>query len=310
VSTVSVEEVGKGATLRQFLDLPVALGEVPPGADWLLAVQRRRIRSGQPHGEGNDAVLLLARRGGRPVGRISAHVSAPGAEARFGFFAVEGPDDADVTEALLGAAATWAAGQGRTSLVGPLSWGPEEEAGVLVAGHDQPPVTGRAWTPSWYGPLLAGTGLTVLEELKSFRLPVSDPADGDAGRAGLAPGAALAVPVELEPYRDPALLLAWPDGEGAVVAVPDVAGTMAGRPGGRSVARGAWSLARQARKRRWDGCVVLALDGPEDVLVAELCAAAGRAGYQWVLSPWAPNGTEPVMVHRLYEGSVSDLASP
>jgi hypothetical protein len=297
--------------MRHFLDLPVALGGLPPGADWLLAAQRRRLRSGRPPGPDSDAALLLARRDGRPVGRLTAHVSGPGHAASFGFLSVEGPDDVDVVRALVAAAARWAAARDRTTLVGPLSWGPDEEAGLLVVGHDQVPVTGRAWTPPWYADLVAAAGLEELEEQGSYRLP----AGGTAPDSDLQPGASLAVPGELTPYVDPILLLTRPDGSAAIVAVPDVAGTWSGwagrtggaGTGGRSLARGAWSLAHRARKKAWDGCVVLALDGPEEVLIPTLCAVAGQAGYRWVLSPWAPNGTAPVMVHRLYTALVADL---
>jgi hypothetical protein len=300
-------EVGKGPLMRQFLELPVALGGFPPGGDWLLATQRRRLRAGCPPQEGAAAVLLLAYRAGRPVGRMTAHVVEPGSEARFGFMVVEGAGDADVVAALLAGAAGWAGERGRTTIIGPMSWGPQDEAGVLVAGHDGPVVTGRAWTPAWYGDLLAGAGLTPLEELRSYRLPA-----GGAGPAGtgLRSRAPLVVPGEMAPYVDPELLLSGADGEGAVVAVPDIAGAMAERADGRGATRGAWSMARRARKRTWEGCVVIALDGPEEVLIPSLCASAGRRGYQWVLSPWAPPGTEPVtpvMIHRLYTGAVADL---
>ncbi len=94
-----------------------------------------------------------------------------------------------------------------------------------------------------------------------------------------------------------------------MVAVPDVAGGLAGAgPARAKTGRRAWSMARQARRRDWAGCVVTAVDGPESVLIPGLCAAAGRAGYQWVLSPWAPtDDVEPVMRHRLYRGDVTLL---
>jgi hypothetical protein len=73
--------------------------------------------------------------------------------------------------------------------------------------------------------------------------------------------------------------------------------------------RGAWSLAGRARKRSWEGCVVTALDGDEAIVIPALCAAAGEAGYQWVLAPWAPAGTPPLLRHRLYAGPTAALAS-
>ena len=302
-----VQEVGNGPAMREFVDLGITLGGDRPGIGWSMAEQRRRLRNLDP--PGGDAALLLARRGGRAVGRLTAHRQAAGqasgGEGSFGFLVIERQGDLDVLEGLLDAAGSWLVDRGGTTLLGPLSWTSSEEAGVLVAGHDEPPVTGRAWTPPWYGALLEAAGLAVADEMCSFRL--SAEVEGGAGAAALTP-AAFSVPRELMRFADPALLLSHPGGGGSVVAVPDVVGGLAvGRAGERG--RGAWSLASQARRRAWTGCVVLAVDGPESVLIPGLCAAARRAGYAWVLSPWAPDGRRPVMRHRLYRTDVASAGT-
>jgi hypothetical protein len=290
VPVLTLEEVGKGLPGREFADLAIALGAHHPGAGWLLAGQRRRLLAPPA---GREAALLLARSDGRPVARLSAHRQADG-EGCFGFLAVEAPSDLDAVMALLAAAAQWLSDRGADTLIGPVSWTAAEEAGVLVAGNDQPAVTGRAWTPAWYGELLEAAGLAVGEEQCTYRLPAG-------GEGPSLARADLMVPSDVNRFADPALLLRDPDSGGSVVAVPDLAGGLDG--GGRR----AWSLARQARRRDWTGCVVTALDGPPEVLIPGLCAAAGRAGYQWVLSPWAPDGRTPVLRHRLYRGDVASL---
>lgn len=296
VSPVDVEEVGRGSPRRHFADLAIALGGDHPGAGWLLAGQRRRLlRTGPPDGE---AALLLARRRGRPVARLSAHCQVDG-EGCFGFLAVAGAGETEAVSALLAAAAAWLAQRGAPTMIGPLSWTAADEAGVLVEGDDLPAVTGRAWTPAWYGDVLEAAGLAVVDEQCSYRLAAGPPGE-PVGGPGLQP-ADLVVPADVGRFADPALLLTDPQGGGSVVAVPDLAG---GRDEGEG-RRGAWSLARQARRREWSGCVVTALDGPPEVLIPGLCAAAGRAGYQWVLSPWAPDDRPPVLRHRLYRGDVA-----
>jgi hypothetical protein len=290
---VVVHEVGKGLSWRQFVDLPLVFSGETPAAGWLLAVQRRRLTSNRYAGE---FACFLARRNGVPVGRITAHRLQGQSDGSFGFFAAERPGDTDVASALITAAATWLAERGAALMIGPLSWTSEEEAGVLVGGADVRPTTGRAWTPEWYGDLLAGAGLQVMEELRSYRLA----AVAGAGPESMSPAellvpAELVVPAELAPYADPALLLRTVTGDGAVVAVPDVAVEL-----GRGTARQAWKLAKRARTRAWDTCVVVALDGDPSRIIPALCAAAGRAGYSWVVSPWAPPGNEPALVHRLY----------
>ena len=310
---VTLEEVGKGLPRRDFADLALALYADHPGASWLLSGQRRRLLGVAP--PAGEASLLLARRGGRPIARLSAHCQVDG-EGCFGFLAVEGPADGDAVVALLAAAAEWLAGHGASAIIGPLSWSAAEEAGVLVEGNDLPAVTGRAWTPAWYGDLLEAAGLTVAEELCTYRLAAVAFEAPDLVRADLV------VPFDVGRFADPALLLADPLSGGSIVAVPDLAGGLdvglvREARGGR---RSAWSMARQARRRDWNGCVVTALDGPPSVLIAGLRAAAGRAGYQWVLSPWAPGasgdggeaaagdgGEAPVMRHRLYRGDLASL---
>jgi hypothetical protein len=311
VSAITVEEADQGPARRPFLDLPFMLGHTEPEAAWLLGRQRRRLASRRHSlsGSAGEAGYFLARSGGRPVGRITGHIQEPGGQGWFGFLVLDGPGDADVARALLGAAARWLEQRGCETLTGPMSFTAEEEAGVLVEGHSEPLVTARAWTPPWYASVLSAAGLSVYEELASYRINTSD--GGDLGRelgcdplrrsgVPVAERAELVVPRELAPFTDPALLLALPDGGGAVVAVPDV-----GRALGAGRVRGAWSLARRARRRSWEGCVVIGLDGPEEVLIGALCAAARRAGYQWVLSPWGPPGAVPVLRHRLYTGETS-----
>jgi hypothetical protein len=42
-------------------------------------------------------------------------------------------------------------------------------------------------------------------------------------------------------------------------------------------------------------------DGTPEVEVPALVAAAGRAGYSWVVAPWSPDaGARPETVHRRY----------
>src|SRR3546814_19753149 len=68
------------------------------------------------------------------------------------------PDDPAVTAALLEAAATSLRAQGGTSMVGPVTWRPDEEFGVLVEGLEHPSATGRAWPTPWYAEQLRAAG--------------------------------------------------------------------------------------------------------------------------------------------------------
>ena len=89
--------------------------------------------------------LFVATRGGKDVGRISAHIDelalelpreqgfGPGA-GQFGYFDAA---DETIAHALLEAAEGWLRGQGMTRVLGPISLSIWEEPGLLVKGHDQ-----------------------------------------------------------------------------------------------------------------------------------------------------------------------------
>ena len=281
-SVVVVEEVTGGKPLARFTELPQALhGDDPRFAPLVTAWERYRLDARRnPYFERGDGRFFLARRMGRPVGRITAHVDEPGGAGRFGFWWID--DDPGVAAALVEAARGWLEAQGRSSMTGPWSFTRAEEAGLQVAGHEVSGVTGRPWHPPHLAARLEALGFTGVADHPTWRLPTTD---GDPLRpeARERPGQAGA-------YVDPRLVL-----EG-IAAVPDVAEAL--RTTGL---RGAWQLARRAKERAWDVATVVRCDADPAVAVPALRAAAGRAGYRWLVSPWTPDASvEPEAVHREY----------
>src|SRR3954470_9251562 len=288
MATLSVDEALDRSSRRRFLEVPWALhGREPRWAPPLVTFERRRLdRRLNPFFEEGDAALLLVRRGGRVIGRVSAHVAHDGDEqGRFGFFDVD--DDADAARALLDEARAWLAARGCPSIIGPVSFTREHEAGVLVEGFDVPGVTGRQWHPPHDAAFLEAAGFDVTERFPSYRLR----ARGD--ESALMP-ASLTPPDLAGSYADPALLLT--DGsDGEIAAVPDLASALRG-----AGMRSACPLARVARNRAWETCVVVRVHGDAGTLVPGLCGAAGAAGYTSVVSPWAPDDRAPEAVHALF----------
>lgn len=92
-------------------------------------------------------------------------------------------------------------------------------------------------------------------------------------------------------YGDPALAVT--DGDGVVVAAPDVSPALRAKG-----LRSAWSLARTARTRAWQGGTVVRCDGAVGARPGRLGAAA-EAGYRWCLAPWSPDDRPPSVAHRL-----------
>ena len=295
---VTVEPVESKAQLRRFADIPYLLH----GADerWspgVRAYESWRIDARRhPYFDRGDAAYLLARRAGRPVGRIAAHVDRSGAvDGWFGFFDV--PDDGAVAGALLDAAQEWLDEQGARSMTGPVSWTPEDEFGVPVAGTEHRGLTGRPWRPSWYADQLRSAGLEPGEQRSTHRLATDAPGarsgelDGAEATQNTARvrGGGRDVPPHAGRYADPRLVL---DG---IAAVPDVSATLA-----RASLRSAWRVARRASERAFDTAVCVRCTGDPAELVPALRAAAGAAGYRWLVAPWAPEGVEPETTNQVF----------
>jgi hypothetical protein len=319
VAELIVDTVQDRLGRRRFADLPAALHGGEPGWVPPLSADRSRVKARkEPWFEVGEAAYLLARRAGSPevVGRCSAHLVRDDPLGRFGLLDAAGPE---VVVALMGAAGDLLATEGCRRIRGPVSYADDEEAGAVVEGFHVPAVSGRPATPPWLPAAIEQAGLAPAAQVRWWRLPT------DAGIAGPAPdllppilaespGLARLLPAAVRSFADPRLLLGRAE-VGHVVATPDLAGPRRALGG----AKGAWALARRARQRDWEGAVILRIDGPPEVLVPEAVAAAGRAGYRWVVSPWAPDGWgPPEVVCQVYEGVIAgadagpgvDSASP
>jgi hypothetical protein len=279
---VTVEEVTGGKGRVRFTELPHALhGNDPRWAPPITAWERYRLdRHRNPYFTWGDAAYFLARRRGRPCGRVAAHVAEPEGVGAFGFWSLA--DDPEVASALLEATRTWLDERGCRTMRGPSSFTDDDEPGVLVAGHHIAGLTGRPWNPPWEAGLLEEAGGVAVDETLTWRLATT--AEGSLpARTDQRPGQAGS-------YLDPRLVL---DG---IAAVPDVAASL--RTTGL---RSAWGLARKARTASWDEAVVVRCDGDPRICVPGLLGVAGRAGYRSVVAPWSPDpSAPPETVHRRY----------
>lgn len=285
---VQVEEVAGAPTRRRFLELPHVLdGGDPRFAPLVLAWERFRVdRHRNPALAGADWALLLARRGGTPVGRISVRIDDGSEEGTFGHWWVD--DDPAVADAVLDAATAWLAERGARSITGPITMGPDQEQGVQVEGHDVPGVTGRPWHPPRLASALAARGFEVARARPTWRLAVP-PLDASVTPRPPERRAPTGLPDPAGPYADPRLTV--PGGR----AVPDVAPTLR-----TSRWRGALEAGRRARAGTWDTAVVVGpLDEPERT-VPTLLAASAVARYRELITPWSPDGGAPEAVHATF----------
>ncbi len=130
-----------------------------------------------------DAQLFIASRGGRPVGRISAHIDklaltippeqgmGPGT-GMFGYFDAE---DAAIAKVLLDAAEAWLKAKGMTQVLGPISMSIWEEPGLLVRGQDHSPMIMMGHHPEQYQDYIAEQGYEPAKRLHTYDLDITKP---------------------------------------------------------------------------------------------------------------------------------------
>jgi hypothetical protein len=177
---------------------------VPP----LLMQEKRRINpKTNPFFQFGEARLFLARRGSRPVGRISAQINRRYLErhadrtGHFGFF--DCLDDQEAAERLVAAAEQWLGERGMVRMVGPLNFSTNEEIGLLVEGFDSPPAILMTHSGRWEGALLEAAGLSKEIDVFAWRMKPSLAGPQVARLAALAKGSGRVTvrPVDMKNYR-------------------------------------------------------------------------------------------------------------
>lgn len=154
---LSATPVSSRVDKRDFLGLARALYRDDP--HWIAPLrleERMRVFGNNPLFEHAEVRAWVARRGGRPVGRITAQIDRLQQETqsnRAGSFGMlEAEDDPGVFAALFAVAEGWLRERGCTEVRGPFNLSINEEAGLLVEGFATPPCVmmghGRPYYPA------------------------------------------------------------------------------------------------------------------------------------------------------------------
>ncbi|HEU4977457.1 MAG TPA: hypothetical protein VFT42_01035 [Solirubrobacteraceae bacterium] len=179
--SVEITPVRSRRERREFVDLPYRLYSreanwVPPLRMQVKHMLDQRKNPFFAHAEGE---LFLARRDGRVVGRISAHVDRHLQQFQgnrwglFGFFECE--DDPEAAHALIGTADGWLRERGCDRLVGPMDYTTNDECGLLIEGHERLPIILTPWQFPYYQRLLEqDCGLVKAMDTLMWDLHVAD----------------------------------------------------------------------------------------------------------------------------------------
>ncbi len=120
-----------------------------------------------------DAALFTAWQDGELVGRMSASIDRAwlaehqDETGHFGFF--DTIDDESVARALFEHAEAWLRERGMKRALGPLSLTANHDIGILVSGHEHPPVLDMGHSRAYQGALAERCGYTKEKDLFAWR---------------------------------------------------------------------------------------------------------------------------------------------
>jgi len=174
--SLAISTVRTAADLRKFITMVWPIYNDDP--NWVppVIMDRKKLlnRQKNPFYRHAEMELFLATDNGKVVGRIAAITNRLHNETHhdnvgfFGFF--ESVDRSDVAAALLGAAEGWLAERGMTAMRGPINPSMNDEAGLLVAGFNDPPQILMTYNPQYYSRLMEEFGLRKVKDMYAYRL--------------------------------------------------------------------------------------------------------------------------------------------
>jgi len=160
--------------LNEFVKLPWSIYLNDP--QWVpqlqIATKELLDRAKHPFYQNAEAEFFIARRGGRPVGRIAAIIDRNHNKFHdekagfFGFF--ESVDEQEVANALIGTARKWVTERGAEFLRGPVNPSTNYECGLLVQGFESSPMVMMTYNPRYYPQLIERAGLSKVKDLYAF----------------------------------------------------------------------------------------------------------------------------------------------
>lgn len=176
---VSIVPVQSKADLDRFIRVPTRLNAWDPNYIAPLLFERGEALTakGNPFFQHADVQFWLAVRDGRDVGRISAQIDhlnplTKDGVGHFGMIAAE--DDAEVFTALFATAEAWLKDRGCKVAQGPVNLSTNEEVGLLVEGHDTPPMFMMGHDAPFTGARIECAGYGRAKDIYAYVCSVAD----------------------------------------------------------------------------------------------------------------------------------------
>jgi len=182
IAELTITPVAGKRDLHTFIDLAYHLNRGDP--NWVPPLRSDMVElltpGRNPFHDHARVQLFLARRGGRVVGRISAHIDelalAQPAEQGFGpgtgNWGLLEAEDEGTAKALITHAEEWLRIEGMTRVIAPMSLSIWEEPGLLVRGHDHPPTMMMGHHQPQYQGWIEGAGYTKAKSLLTYDLAI------------------------------------------------------------------------------------------------------------------------------------------
>lgn len=171
---IAVDQVKTKADRDAFIQVPFSIYQ--DGDNWvppLMFERHEHINPDKnPYFQHAEVAMWIARRGGKPVGRISAQICALYLEryqdktGQFGF--LEAIDDIDVFKALLRTAEDWLKQRNITRILGPFSFSINDEMGLLIDGFDSPPSMMMGHAKPYYAQRLETLGFEKAKDVFAY----------------------------------------------------------------------------------------------------------------------------------------------
>ncbi len=169
---------------RDFVDLAYRLNADDP--NWVPPLHMEAVElvtpGKNPFFEHADVQFFVARRDGRTVGRISAHIDhlavgmdpAQGMGPGTGNWGMLEAEDQAIAHALIAQAETWLRAKGMTRVLAPMSMSVWEEPGQLTQGFDHPPTVMMGHQPERYNDYILALGdYSPAKLLKTYELDIT-----------------------------------------------------------------------------------------------------------------------------------------